>query len=66
MASVGIDTNGSQFYISLKPTYYMNGRCVVFGRLIEGEEVIKSIEKSFTFRGMPANDIIISSCGILK
>lgn len=64
MASIGVDTNGSQFYISLKPTTYMNGRCVVFGRLIEGDDIITMIEKVFTFRGLPANDVVILECGL--
>ena len=65
MASIGVDTNGSQFYISLKPTAYMNGRCMVFGRLVEGEDVLKNIEKAFTFRGRPTSDIIITAAGLL-
>ena len=66
MASIGVDTNGSQFYISLKPTSYMDGRCMVFGRLVEGENVIKSIESTFTFRGKPTTDIVIADSGLLK
>ena len=66
MASIGVDTNGSQFYISLKPTSYMDGRCMVFGRLVEGENVIKTIESTFTFRGKPTTDIVIADSGLLK
>ena len=66
MASIGVDTNGSQFYISLKPTSYMNGRCMVFGRLVEGEDVIKAIETSFTFRGKPTTDIFIEDSGLVQ
>jgi cyclophilin family peptidyl-prolyl cis-trans isomerase len=63
MASVGLDTNGSQFYISFSPTTHMNGRCQVFGRIIGGEEHLKTIEEAFTFRGVPASDIVIAECG---
>jgi cyclophilin family peptidyl-prolyl cis-trans isomerase len=66
MASIGRDTGGSQFYISLKPTSYMNGRCVVLGRMVEGDDVVKAVEKVFTFRGVPASDIMITDCGELK
>ena len=46
MASVGLDTGGSQFYVSLSPAPHMNGRCVVFGRLApESESVLAGIEK---------------------
>jgi cyclophilin family peptidyl-prolyl cis-trans isomerase len=45
MASVGLDTSGSQFYISMGNTAHMNGYCVVFGRIVGGEKVLKDIEK---------------------
>jgi len=46
MASVGLDTGGSQFYVSLSPSPQMNGRCVVFGRMEPaGEPVLAAIEK---------------------
>ncbi len=48
MASVGVNTNGSQFYISLSPSPYLNGRCVVFGRVIAGDEVLQRMEKVST------------------
>ena len=44
---------------------HFNGRCVAFGRVIEGDKVIKEIEKVYTFRGTPARDIVIENCGIL-
>ncbi len=61
----GVDTNGSQFYISLNKNNQMNGRCVVFGRMIDGEETLKNIESTFTFKGVPARDIIVHSAGTL-
>lgn len=66
MASSGIHTNGSQFYISLGDTSYMNGRCVVFGRLVKGDDVLTAIEKVFTFRGTPARQISINDCGYIE
>lgn len=46
MASVGRDTSGSQFYVSLSPSPQMNGRCVVIGRMDPaGEPVLQAIEK---------------------
>ena len=63
MASVGIDTNGSQFYISFTATTHMNGRCPVFGRLVEGEQHLKAIESLFTFRGAPSAEVVIAECG---
>lgn len=63
MASRGLHTNGSQFYIDLAPAPHLNGRCVVFGRIIEGENVLKEIEKVFTVRSAPVREIKISDCG---
>lgn len=64
MASVGIDTNGSQFYVSMAPTPQMNGRCVVFGRLVRGEAVLKALDAIFCFRGVPARSVTILDCGV--
>ncbi len=44
----------------------MNGRCVVFGRLIDGEETLKAIETVFTFKGAPARDVIVHIVGALE
>jgi cyclophilin family peptidyl-prolyl cis-trans isomerase len=45
MVSTGLHSGGSQFQISLSPTTHLNGRAVVFGRLVEGDDVVKAIEK---------------------
>jgi len=64
MASVGVHTNGSQFYIGLSHNPHLNGRCVVFGRLSKGLEVLDVIEKLFCFRGSPARALTIADCGL--
>jgi cyclophilin family peptidyl-prolyl cis-trans isomerase len=64
MASVGRNTNGSQFYISLSPTTHLNGKCTVFGRLVEGEEVLNELENIFTVRLAPVREIKIASAGL--
>ena len=45
MASIGVHTNGSQFYLALNPMPQLNGRCVAFARVIKGNDSIESIEK---------------------
>jgi cyclophilin family peptidyl-prolyl cis-trans isomerase len=45
MASAGVHTGGSQFYIDLAPAPHLDGRCVVFGRLVEGDDVLQKMEK---------------------
>lgn len=65
MASVGVHTNNSQFYISLAPMPQLNGRCVVFGRIISGDDILQRIEDSFTVRGMPVRDVLVMDCGLV-
>lgn len=44
MANRGKNTNGSQFFITTVPTYWLNGHHTIFGYVIEGFETVKSIE----------------------
>jgi len=44
MAHAGRDTGGSQFFIALAPTPNLNGRHTVFGRVIEGLDVARSLQ----------------------
>jgi cyclophilin family peptidyl-prolyl cis-trans isomerase len=44
MANSGPDTNGSQFYITMAPTPHLDGGYNVFGEVVEGMEVVSSIE----------------------
>jgi cyclophilin family peptidyl-prolyl cis-trans isomerase len=44
MANSGPNTNGSQFFITLVPTEWLNGRHTVFGRLLEGDDVLSLID----------------------
>jgi len=57
------DSNGSQFFISLAPNPTLDGKHVVFGHLLEGEEVLKALEGYGTTSGRPKKRLYIASCG---
>ena len=44
MANSGPDTNGSQFYITMDATPFLDGGYTVFGRIVEGQEIVDSTE----------------------
>ncbi len=50
MANAGPDTNGSQFYITLAPTPFLDGNYSVFGRVVDGLEVVRAIAKGDVMR----------------
>merc|ERR1712080_625431 len=66
MANSGKDTNGSQFFITVKKTSWLDGRHVVFGKVVKGMKVVRQIESSKTDgRARPAKDVVIADCGSL-
>lgn len=56
-------TNGSQFCITLAPCPWLDGRYVVFGQLIKGEEVVRKVEAIGSKRGCPKYIVKIKNCG---
>ncbi len=63
MANAGPNTNGSQFFITFAPTEWLDGAHVVFGELVEGDEVLKSLEKGGSNSGRPSSKFTIEKCG---
>jgi len=66
MANAGPNTNGSQFFITVAETPWLNGRHVVFGKLLEGQDTVKRIENLPVDRGSrPLQRVEVVSSGLL-
>jgi peptidylprolyl isomerase len=66
MANAGRNTNGSQFFITTAETAWLNGKHVVFGRILKGMDVVKAVEAQGSRSGRTSKQITIVDCGELK
>ncbi|THH29199.1 hypothetical protein EUX98_g4989 [Antrodiella citrinella] len=66
MANSGEDTNNSQFFITTVITDWLTGKHVIFGKVVEGFDVVDKIQKTRTDRDdRPNVDVEVSDCGEL-
>lgn len=64
MANAGPNTNGSQFFITTKATPHLNGKHVVFGKVVAGMNLVRAMENTPTgANDKPVSPVVISDCG---
>ncbi|CAI0434191.1 unnamed protein product, partial [Linum tenue] len=63
MANSGPNTNGSQFFITFKSQPHLDGKHVVFGKVVKGLDILKKIELVGTAKGDPLQPVRVVDCG---
>ncbi|RYZ73273.1 MAG: peptidylprolyl isomerase [Proteobacteria bacterium] len=66
MANAGPHTNGSQFFITVADTKWLDGKHVVFGKVVEGEDVVRKVEGLGSSNGTTKGAVMISNAEEIK
>merc|ERR1712216_140159 len=66
MANAGPNTNGSQFFLTTVKTSWLDGRHVVFGKIVDGMDVVQAVEAVGSQSGTPSKAVEIVDSGVLE
>merc|ERR1719445_677858 len=66
MANAGPNTNGSQFFVCTAKTSWLDGKHVVFGKVIDGMDVVTAVEAVGSGSGKPSKEVLIFDAGVLE
>jgi len=67
MANAGPNTGGSQFFVTLVPTAWLDGKHAVFGKVVEGMDIVRTIGTTATGPGdRPLQDVALEKIEILE
>merc|ERR1740121_725160 len=66
MANAGPGTNGSQFFLCTAKTTHLDGKHVVFGKVVQGYDIVEKIETVGSAGGTTSKKVMIADCGELN
>ena len=66
MANADPGTNGSQFFVCTAKTEWLDGKHVVFGKIVEGMDVVREVEKVGSSSSRTAKAMVVADCGQLS
>eukprot|EP00123_Amoebidium_parasiticum_P014173 comp22373_c0_seq1/m.33351 comp22373_c0_seq1/g.33351 ORF comp22373_c0_seq1/g.33351 comp22373_c0_seq1/m.33351 type:complete len:306 (-) comp22373_c0_seq1:126-1043(-) len=65
MANSGPNSNGSQFFITTEKTEWLDNKHVVFGRVVQGLDVVRAVEGVGSQSGKTSKKVVVADCGQL-